>query len=296
MINLKTKKILIPFDFSETAENAVKHAALIAALTKGELIILNVQKKNELLNMLLPILNIKKPSAISEFISEKLSSEATRIEKTYGIKTSSIFSTGSISSEIISICNEIKVDLIVMGTKGGDSHNDLFMGTHTYRTLTKSDLPILTVRINPLIKGYSTILLPIDLSIHTRQKVNVAIQFAKLFNATLSILGMYNQSETTHKFKLDVYLKQIEKECEKKNVSVHCDLVKTEHKVKKTLQFAKKVNADIIISMTDQDTEMKTILLNNYIHQLINHSKVPILCIKPEVNEMIEGGTTGVPF
>ena len=59
MINLKTKKILIPFDFSETAENAVKHAALIAALTKGELIILNVQKKNELLNMLLPILSIK---------------------------------------------------------------------------------------------------------------------------------------------------------------------------------------------------------------------------------------------
>ncbi len=48
--------------------------------------------------------------------------------------------------------------------------------------------------------------------------------------------------------------------------------------------------------MTDQDTEMKTILLNNYIHQLINHSKVPILCIKPEVNEMMEGGTTGIPF
>jgi len=296
MINLKTKKILVPFDFSETAENAVKHAVLIAALTKGELIILNVQKKNELLNILLPILNIKKPSAISEFIAEKLSAEAMRIQKTYGIKTSSIFSTGSISGEIISICDEVKVDLIVMGTKGGDSHNDLFMGTHTYRTLTKSNLPILTVRINPINKGYSTILLPIDLSIHTRQKVNVAIQLAKLFNATLSILGMYNQSETTHKFKLDVYLKQIEKECEKKNVSVHFDLVKTEHKVKKILQFAKKINADIIISMTDQDTEMKTILLNNYIHQLINHSKVPILCLKPEVNEMMEGGTAGIPF
>jgi hypothetical protein len=93
-----------------------------------------------------------------------------------------------------------------------------------------------------------------------------------------------------------LFLKQIEKECEKKNVSVHCDLVKTEHKVKKTLQFAKKINADIIISMTDQDTEMKTILLNNYIHQLINYSKVPILCLKPEVNEMMEGGTTGIPF
>ena len=48
MINLKTKKIVVPFDFSETAENAVKHAAFIAAITKGELILLNVQKKNEI--------------------------------------------------------------------------------------------------------------------------------------------------------------------------------------------------------------------------------------------------------
>ena len=109
MINLKTKKILVPYDFSETSENAVKHAALIAALTKGELIILNVQNKNELLNILLPILNIKKPSEISEFLAEKLSNEASRIEKKYGVKTSSIFSTGRISTEIISICDELKV-------------------------------------------------------------------------------------------------------------------------------------------------------------------------------------------
>lgn len=48
--------------------------------------------------------------------------------------------------------------------------------------------------------------------------------------------------------------------------------------------------------MTDQDTEFKSVLLGNYIHQLINNSKTPILCIKPEINEMSAGGTAGVPF
>jgi nucleotide-binding universal stress UspA family protein len=296
MLNLKTKKIVVPFDFTETAENAVKHAAFIAAITKGEIIILNIQKKNELLNMLLPILNVKKPSAISEFLSEKLSAEATRIQKQYGVKTSSIFSTGSISTEIINICNENEADLIVMGTQGGDSKNDLFMGTNTYRTLTKSTLPILTIRTAPIQKGYENIILPIDLSAHTRQKVNVAIQLAKLFGGQLNVIALYNESEKTDKFKLEVYIKQIEKECEKRKVIVTSEISKTEDKVKKTLQFAKKVGAEIIVSMTDQDSEYQFGVLNNFIHQLINNSKIPVLCIKPELSEMNQSGTPGVPF
>lgn len=296
MINLSTKKIVVPYDFTETAENAVKHATFIAAMTKGEVIIVNVQKKNELLNIILPILNLQKPSQISELLSEKLSAEASRITKKYGIKTSSIFSTGNITSEIISICDENKANLIVMGTQGGDSKNDLFTGTNTYRTLTKSNLPILTVRTAPDKKGFSHIVLPIDLSAHTRQKVNVAIQLAKIFSGQLNIIGLYNDSEKSDKFKLEVYINQIEKECKKHNIDFKSEISKTENKVKKTLLFAKKENADVIISMTDQDTEFKLTILGNYIHQLINNSKIPVLCIKPELNDMIGGATAGMPF
>lgn len=296
MINLKTKKIVIPFDFSKAAENAVKHAAFIAAFTKGELILVNVQKKNELLDILLPALNIKKPSIISDFLSEKLTAEASKIQKEYGVKTIPIFSTGNITTEIVNLCEEFEADLIIMGTQGSDSKNDLFLGSNTYRTLTKSNIPVLTIKTNPSKKGYSTILLPIDLSAHTRQKVNSAVQMAKLFSAQIHVLGLYNESEKTDKFKLDVYIKQIEKECLKHKISITSLIAKTENKVKRTLSYAKNSSADIIISMTDQDSEFKSILLGNYIHQLINNSKIPVLCIKPEIGSMTEGGTTGVPF
>jgi nucleotide-binding universal stress UspA family protein len=296
MINLKTKKIIVPFDFSKTAENAVKHAAFIAAFTKGELILVYVQKKNDVFNIILPELNIKKPSVISNLLSEKLAQEALRVEQNYKVKTSSFFSIGSVPSELVNISNEMDADLIVMGTQGEDSDTDLFVGNNTYRTLTKSDLPILTVRTSPTKKGFSTILLPIDLSYHTRQKVNIAIQMAKLFSAQICILALYNESEKTDKFKLDVYVNQIEKEGLKKKVSVTSLIEETDSKIKRTLLYAKKINADIIIAMTDQNAEFKTVLLGNYIHQLINNSKIPVLCIKPELGEMIEGETPGVPF
>ena len=296
MINLKTKKIVVPYDFSKTAENAVEHAAFIAAFTKGELFLVFVEKKNELLNILLPSLSIKKPSSISNLFSEKLTAEAERISKKYNVKVNPIFSSGSISSEIINLCNEIDANLLVMGTKGSDSNNDLFMGSNTYRTLTKSELPILTVNSSVVKKGYSNIVLPIDLSAHTRQKVNVAIQLSKLFTSHIHVIAMYNENEQADKFKLDVYVKQIEKECERNKVAVTNTITKTDNKVKKTLAFAKKVGADIIVSMTDQDTEFKSVLLGNYIHQLINNSKIPVLCLQPELSEISTSGTAGVPF
>lgn len=296
MINLKTKKIVVPFDFSKTAENAVEEAAFIAAFTKGEVFLAFVQKKNELLNMILPSLNIKKPSAISDLLSEKLTLEAARISKKHGVKVTPIFSSGNITTEIINLCNEINADLLVMGTQGADSNNDLFMGSNTYRTLTKSELPILTVREATGKKGFSNIVLPIDLSTHTRQKVNMAIQLAKLFTSRIYVIGLYNDGEKDEKYKLDVYLNQISKECEKKKVAYTIDIAKTDNKVKKTLSHAKKVNGDIIISMTDQDTEFKSVLLSNYIHQLINNSKLPVLCLPPVLSQISSGGTTGIPF
>jgi nucleotide-binding universal stress UspA family protein len=296
MINLKTKKIIVPCDFSKTAENAVKHAAFIAAYTKGELILVYVQKKNDLLDILLPAFNIKKPSAVSDILSEKLSVEAARIQKEYAVKTIPVFSTGNITTEIANLTDEFEADLIIMGTQGSDSKNEGFLGSNTYRTINKCSVPVLTVSSNPSKKGFETILLPIDLSAHTRQKVTSAIQMAKLFTSHIHVLGLYNDSEEVDKFKLDVYLKQIEKECLKHKVAMTSLAVKTTNKVKRTLTYAKKINADLIVSMTDQDSEFKSVLLGNYIHQLINNSKAPVLCIHPEIGEMTEGGTTGVPF
>ncbi len=285
MINLKTKKIVVPYDFSEIAENAVKQAAYIANHTKGELILVFVQKKNDILEMLLPSLNITKPNVVSEFLSDKLSIEASKIKKKYGVKVTPIFSSGNITSEIITICNENNANLIVMGTHGADSNNDLFMGSNTYRMLTKSNLPILTVRIEPSKKGFSSIVLPIDLSIHTQQKVNIAIQLAKLFNGQIHALGLLNDSDKTNKLKLNTYINQIDKECTKNKVSFNSTIVNTNNNIKSTLLYSKKVSADIIISMTDQNKEFKPILLGNYIHQLINNSKIPVLCIKPDLKE-----------
>jgi len=71
MINLNTNKILIPVDFSPVGVRAISHGAFLAKLTKGELILLHVQKKTELLDIIMPALKIKDASVITDYIEGK---------------------------------------------------------------------------------------------------------------------------------------------------------------------------------------------------------------------------------
>lgn len=292
MITTKAKKILVPYDFSPIAENAFKHAAQIASVTKGEIVLLNVQKKNELMKFILPALKIKNMEVINDFMQKHLTTEATALSKKYGVKVKPVFSTGKISDEIMRMSKKEKADLLVMGTQGGDSKNDFIMGSNTYRTLTKCELPILTVRSKPARKGYTSILLPIDLSEHSRQKVSLAISIAKLNGSTLHILGLY--SDKNQKGKVQIYVEQVAKHCEKANVPFERTLVESEDRVETTLERALKVKADLIVSMTDQDAEFSTKLLSNYIHELINTSMIPVLCLMPEVNDEIGASGSGL--
>lgn len=296
MIKFKAKKILVPYDFSKNADYALKHAAFIASYNKGDVYLLYVKKKSELLDMFLPTLNLNKKGAFLDFVIQKLDETIDKLKKEYGITAKKIVSEGNITDEINQIANSDGMDLIMMGTRGKDSQSDLFFGSNSYRLITKSSIPVMTISTDPKIKGYYHLLLPIDLSSHSRQKVNYAIDMAKLFNAKITALGIYDEDEKSEKYKLEIINGQIEKLCEKKSVSFNGVIEKTKHRVQKTLAFSKRHKADLIITMTDQKIELNKSILSTYDHELINNSKVPVISIPPETSSDAAGSTAGLPF
>lgn len=296
MIKFNSKKILLPYDFSKNADKALNHAAFMAALLKSDLYLIHVIAKSELLDIILPVLKIKNNQVIVNMVSEQLETTCAKIRKEYGIVVKSIVSTGNITSEIVNIAEENKIDLIIMGTQGGGSKSDLFLGSNAYRLITKSEIPVMTIKDTVAKKGYENILLPIDLSDHSRQKVNYAISLAKAFNAKISILGLYDENEKDDKFKLELVTSQIEKLCAKSKVAFECFVDKTSHRVSKTNSFAKKHKADLIITMTDQKMDKKFGRLNSYNHELVHSSKIPVISLQPEEGSEVGGGAPGMPF
>jgi nucleotide-binding universal stress UspA family protein len=297
MINFKVKRIMLPYDFSANADKALAHAAFITNILKADLYIVHVISRNELVDIVLPMLNIKTEKVVENLVNERMTEVCERVKKQFGIKAKPFISTGNKTMELVNLAEENKIDLIVMGTQGKDSKSEYFLGSTAYRLITKSPVPVMTIKNKSEKKGYQKILLPIDLSQHSRQKVNYAIALAKAFGGKVTVLALYNEKEKSDKFKLEVIANQIEKLCESKGVLHSAYIDKTHHRVSKTLSFAKKHKCDLIVTMTDQTLEGVQGILSTYDHELVHTSKIPVISIPPELSEDLDTGSTpAVPF
>lgn len=292
MIKFNASKILIPVDFSKTALKAIKHGAFIARVNKGELILLNVQKKNDLIDIFLPAFKLKDPSVVTDYIAQKLEVLAADIRKEYGVKVSTIVSMGSITSEIVNIADEKKAGLIVMGTQGGDSDSSVLLGSNAYRVLAKAHCPVLTVRANTAKIGYEDIVLPIDSTGHTRQKVMPTLKLAEKFASKIHILGILGKNEENYHHNLEVIIGQIEKLAAKSKLSSTSKIIITGHPSEQIVKYASRNKADLISIMSDQKISTSA-LLGNSAHHIINDSKVPVLSFKPQAHSEQESFSMG---
>lgn len=285
MITIDAKKILVPIDFSETSVMAIQHAAAIAKLFKGEIVLLNVQKKADLLEIILPALKVADTETIVSFVKHKLDALAEKFRRSNDVKIGTDVVLGSVPSKITDYALAHDIGLIVMGTHGSDSTGDFILGSNSYRVLNSSDIPVMTIREKVGKSGFSNILLPIDSSEHSRQKVNVAIKIAEKFGARLHVLGLLGKHEDDYEYKLNVILPQIKKFAGKQHVACTSEIGRATNRAEKAIEYAKEINADLIITMSDENEGPSSFMLGTFANQLINHSPIPVLSIQPEIHE-----------
>jgi len=221
---------------------------------------------------------------VTNFVSKRLEELAEKIREEEGLTVSTLIYTGNITTEIMEVVERNKIDLIIMGTRGRDSDNNKFMGSNAYRVITKSTIPVIAVHSSYAKPAYDNILIPIDTSEHSRQKVDSAVYLAKKLNAQLSVIGLIGKGEETYTYKMEVIMGQIQKLAKDKNVHCVTEIQTSLNRAGTTLTHAEKIHADLIMIMTDQHAEFSSIILGTYAHQLINESKVPVLCIPPETH------------
>jgi nucleotide-binding universal stress UspA family protein len=169
-----------------------------------------------------------------------------------------------------------------MGTHGYSAWEDLTIGSNALKVITKSPCPVMTMSQFAGKVGYSKIVLPIDTSEHTRQKVVLAIELAKQFSARICAVGLLADDEGSKKPAMEVMLNQVLVAAKDKGVICETELMEdVKNRAVATIQYCQKVDGDIITIMTDQDAEISGLFLGNYALQVIHNSKVPVISVKP---------------
>lgn len=284
MLHLNTNKIVITTDFSETSYLAIKHGAFLAQYTKGEIYLVHIITKHwEKFNVFTPSITLENIEKASEAVQSKLNELASDIKNQYGVKVTTVVNSGNPTTEIVRVAKELKADLIVMGTHGYSSWEDLTIGSNALKVLTKSHCPVLTMSQQAESLGYHKIVLPIDTSEHTRHKVILTMELAKQFTAHVYAVGLLTEDEASKKPAMEVMLNQVANAAKDKGVAFSSELLENvKNRAVATVKYSEKVGGDLISIMTDQDAELSGFFLGPYALQVIHHSKVPVLSVKPE--------------
>ena len=145
MITLK--KILVPCDFSEPSESALKYARAFAEQFAGSIHLMHVMEEPFMYApssegyILPPHLHDEMESSARERLTNVLS--PTDRDK-FGVQL--VLKHGSPFVEIVRYARDADVDLIVMGTHGRGPIAHMLMGSVAEKVVRKAPCPVLTVR------------------------------------------------------------------------------------------------------------------------------------------------------
>lgn len=302
-MELHFKKIMVPTDFSETSEMALAHAAFLARMIKAELSLVHVQALDPFyFEIPEPIIVVRDQSKLDKYIDDKLVEISHKIEVEYGIKPQHKIIIGNVANEIMKFSQSEKTDLIIMGTHGAKGFEELFLGSNAQKVIDLAPCPVLTVQKHAKPGGFKNIILPIDRSRHSREKVGLATALAKAYDAKIHIVGLLDERddiEGENEYgKLQIVLDQVENAVEKAEIGFTRHTVKGTHLAAEALKYGTTVNADLIIIMTDHESALTGLFMGPLAKQIVNHSRIPVLSIKPNYGnfESLDLGGAYKPF
>ena len=275
--------ILVPTDFTEVAGFAIQHASELAKLFNKTICLLHVVETG-----LLETGRSKEQK--EEEALAKLKQAADTNHKSSGIETTFIARRGNIFDTIGSVADELNAALVVMGTHGviGMQH---VVGSKALRVITNANRPFVVVQKKAMLAhGYKSIILPIDFSRETKQKLVWAVELAKVFKSFLHILADHESDEYAARA-VNNNIAYAENYLRERGCAFEVTKAPKGDFTKETIAFAKSKQADLIIIMTNQEKEFSHYIIGPYEQNVIaNNEAIPVMTLNPVDNMVAQGG------
>jgi nucleotide-binding universal stress UspA family protein len=276
------KKILVPTDFSKSAQNAIDVAGDIAMKANSQLIVLHVVEganggsfniegqidtSDHWEDRIFTMKVIEKGKKQLERLTEELSSR--------GVRVKSELRMGTPFHGMQTIIQEHNVDLVVMGTAGQTGVQEMIIGTNTEKVVRQSKCPVLTVQKKPSNTNFKNIVYATAMSKEEEVFSKIVRRTQQMYDATIHLVRI----NTPGNFKRDVLMKKemeaFAKKLQLKNftINVFNDLSEEEG----IIYFADSINADMIAMTTHGRTGFAHVLAGSIAEDVVSHAKRPVL-------------------
>jgi len=181
--------------------------------------------------------------------------------------------SGNRSQELQHYIQKYEMDLVITGLSRFNLLDRLASSVSISRLATKTQLPILAVRSSGLVCHYKKIVLPVSGEVPIRQ-IRLAALLGRAFRSTVYFVSLRQHADGEHK---NLLVQALEVVQSISTVPVQSFLLEGKNLAKSTLEFSRKINADLIMVNPVRDFRLPG-LWNRITNKLLSYgSKIPVM-------------------
>ncbi|MFT5337014.1 MAG: nucleotide-binding universal stress UspA family protein [Luteibaculaceae bacterium] len=272
------KKIIVPTDFSDCAENALHVAADIARKSKNaEIHLVHVYER--------PISGISLKFYIDtvelQKVKEFIQSEMTILcQKDFlkGLEVKKHFYGDQEIHDIpnLSVCDD--ADLIVMGTHGSSGWREFFIGSNTQKLIRIANCPVLAIKQRHEEFKVENLVFASNFYGEADNSFEKVKSLIELFEAKIHLLTVNTQGQFEPTKKSRNLMTIFANKCGLTNFSTH--VFNDETVEEGILHFSEEINPDLIIIETHGRSGIAELLNPSITGKVVNHIWRPVVSIK----------------
>jgi len=272
------KKILVPTDFSDQAENALKVAAMLAKSHNAEIYLLHMME--------IPMQQLDPINAHSDVpevlffmkLAHKKFNHLMSSDFLEGITVHETVKADITFNEIKDACKELDIDMIVMGSHGATGIKEMFVGSNAEKVVRTSEIPVLVIKNEHDSFEISDFVFASDFKNDNKETYKQAINFAESINAKIHLLMVNTASHfiTTSEAKdrIDDFISG--QTFDNYTINIYND-VTVEQGI---LNFSRDIDADLIGISTHGRQDIAHFFNGSISEDLVNHAKRPVITFK----------------
>lgn len=272
------KKILVPTDFSNEAEHALKVAAQLAKRYDSEIYLLHLL---EIPVQQVDTLNVQSDFPEAMFFMKLAHQKFEDIMSSSYLDGITVHETVDFNqnfAEVSNVAKEKGADLIVMGSHGSSGFKEMFIGSNAEKVVRTSEIPVLVIKNQHDSFEVNDFVFASDFKNDNKETYKQATKLARMFDAKIHLLLVNTASnfQTTIKAHDRIHDFISEDTFENYTINIYND----ETIEKGILNFSREIKADLIGISTHGRQGIAHFFNSSISEDLVNHAKRPVMTFK----------------
>ncbi|MBK8610698.1 MAG: universal stress protein [Chitinophagaceae bacterium] len=286
------KRILVPTDFSPTAERAFRVALDISEKSGGLVILYHAYspEKNQLISSAEQRELFNKQTEVN--LVKKLQRLKKKVTKNTGnIAVSTVLGRSPVVDNILGFAEHNHIDLIVMGTQGASGLRKTIVGSVAAKVADHADIPVLLVPEKYEWKDPEHILFTSNYVSSDKQALAMLLDLAKLYKTGVTVIHLINAYLTAtekekEKAAFDSYAYALQRECS--GYKIKFKLLETSSFIETMENLDKNIPYDIVAMIRRNKSFYEKFFVGSFTNNMAYITKQLLLIIPQEMGLAVE--------